>query len=921
MIGKSLAHYEILEKIGTGGMGEVYRARDTKLGREVALKILPPDAAADPERRERFQREAKAVASIQHPHIVTIHSIEKVDGVRFLTMELVRGSTLAELIPTDGLPLQQLFEIGIPLADAVHAAHEQGVIHRDLKPGNVMIDTAGQIKVLDFGLAKLIGILDDPETQTMAAGDSTQEGRILGTVAYMSPEQVEGKNLDRRSDVFSLGVLLYEAATGQRPFSGDTAISTMSAILRESPSPATSLKPLPRHLGRIIGRCLEKNPDKRPQTARDIANELEGLQREIASGELEPIASEMESGNRSATHRNERRVPAWPWLAGAAVIISILIGWMVTTNPPRTGQLTTRRLTSHFAPEWVGSWSPDGSFFAFDRTASGPQDVFVASTAGGDAICLVESPADDFSARWSPDNRWIAFVSNREGMADIYLIPPLGGAVRKLAETGAEGLGDESGAVLGMQPWSPDGRQLAFSRVRDNRFSVWVVDIETGRETQLTHPEQNEFDLQPSWSFDGERIAFGRVVGATTTISVIPAGGGAVEPIATGGGSTGSPSWSPDGKQLVYQSDEGEVSNLWAVDLDGGASRQLTSGSIDVELPVVGRNGQILYGNFRHQTDLYEQRFDGTKPRRLTFNTESNFGARVSPTGDRLVYHSDRTGSDDLWMLQLDSGAEHQLTDHPSGDLQADWSPDGSQIVFVSFRSGSAQLWRMNAEGGIPTQLTEQDGVVGQPRWAPDGSGIGFLATNDEGQAVWLLGPDGESAKLLTPQAMDFDWYRDSNCVIYTPRDRPTEIRAVRLDTGEEVVLADEPHLEIAAARDGSALSFCAAQSHFNMSLQVIRLTGPEDGLPRVAGRETVGGGRRHVARAQRKLDARRQGRRIHAGHGHRRLVCARRRVLTARHPTPEARTEPEFAGTPMAGSYRIPTTVERPRNIALVCY
>ncbi|MBW2726566.1 MAG: serine/threonine protein kinase, partial [Deltaproteobacteria bacterium] len=196
MIGKTLAHYEIVERIGAGGMGEVYRARDTKLGRDVALKILPPAAAADPERRQRFEREAKAVASLQHPHIVTIHSIDEDEGTHFLTMEIVRGKTLSDVIPANGVPLDQLFEIGIPLADAVHAAHERGVIHRDLKPDNVMVDEAGHLKVLDFGLAKLVTVVD-ADAQTIAAGDPTQEGRVLGTVAYMSPEQAEGKELDR----------------------------------------------------------------------------------------------------------------------------------------------------------------------------------------------------------------------------------------------------------------------------------------------------------------------------------------------------------------------------------------------------------------------------------------------------------------------------------------------------------------------------------------------------------------------------------------------------------------------------------------------------------------------------------------------------------------------------------------------------
>jgi serine/threonine protein kinase len=287
MIGKTLGHYKIVASLGKGGMGEVYRARDTRLDRDVALKILPAESGAHPERGKRFQREAKLIASLNHPNIVTIHAVEEIDGVHFLAMEVIEGKTLADIVPDGGLPLARIFEIAIPLTDALSCAHGKGITHRDLKPLNVMLDTQGRVKVLDFGLAKLVASQDLSEQETVAHDQPvTAEGRILGTTAYMSPEQAEGKELDHRSDIFSLGILLYELATGERPFRGDTPISTVSAILKETPAPVTQLRPLPRHLGRIIGRCLEKNPEKRFQTARDVCNELEGLQKEQLVGGL-----------------------------------------------------------------------------------------------------------------------------------------------------------------------------------------------------------------------------------------------------------------------------------------------------------------------------------------------------------------------------------------------------------------------------------------------------------------------------------------------------------------------------------------------------------------------------------------------------------------------------------------------------------
>jgi serine/threonine protein kinase len=259
MIGKTLAHYEILEKIGTGGMGEIYRARDTKLKREVAIKVLPAAVAADPARLERFQREAETLAGLNHPHIVHLYSLEEADGVLFLTMELVEGQGLDQLLSPDGLLLPRVFEIGIAVADALAAAHEKGITHRDIKPANVMISTNGLVKVLDFGLAKMAAEAALPREATTGTLPVTREGAVLGTLPYMSPEQFRGQKIDHRSDIFSLGILLYELATGRRPFAGATYADVGSSILRDTPPLLTKLKPdLPRHLARIVVHCLEK---------------------------------------------------------------------------------------------------------------------------------------------------------------------------------------------------------------------------------------------------------------------------------------------------------------------------------------------------------------------------------------------------------------------------------------------------------------------------------------------------------------------------------------------------------------------------------------------------------------------------------------------------------------------------------------
>ena len=299
LLGRTLAHYRINTAIGAGGMGEVYRATDSKLGREVALKVLPPDMARDPERLARFQREARAVAALNHPHIVTIYSVEESDGVHFLTMELVEGQSLDHRIPEGGLPVQQIVEIAGALADALAAAHDKGIVHRDLKPANVMVTEEGRVKVLDFGLAKEIRAANSSDA-TMTSAGHTEVGLVMGTPRYMSPEQIAGRTLDHRTDIFSLGIILYEMSTGWRPFAGTSSAELASAILRDTPPLVTDLRAnLPADLARIIQRCLEKSAADRFQSARDIRNELRGIN--TANAEASPPSSTTTTGSRPAT--------------------------------------------------------------------------------------------------------------------------------------------------------------------------------------------------------------------------------------------------------------------------------------------------------------------------------------------------------------------------------------------------------------------------------------------------------------------------------------------------------------------------------------------------------------------------------------------------------------------------------------------
>ena len=361
--GTRLGPYEILAPLGAGGMGEVYRARDPRLKRDVALKVLPEEMAQDSERLERFEREAQTLAALNHPHIVTIHTVEEAEGVRFLTMELVEGKTLTQVTPRGGLALPEFLRLAVPLSEAVAAAHEKGVTHRDLKPGNVMVTDDGRVKVLDFGLAKV-----EPEAGEMDGSDAptahaTGAGRVMGTAPYMSPEQVEGKAVDHRSDVFSLGILFYEMLTGDRPFQGDTSAAVASSILRDSPSVMEQKADLPRDLGKLIRHCLEKDPRKRYQSTLDLANDLDELRREVDSGE-----ARTSSGAPLAEPSGGRRA----WLVGAAVVAALAlgIGYLQTRSapglPPTETATSERQMLVVLPFENLGA--PEDAYFAAGMT-------------------------------------------------------------------------------------------------------------------------------------------------------------------------------------------------------------------------------------------------------------------------------------------------------------------------------------------------------------------------------------------------------------------------------------------------------------------------------------------------------------------------------------------------------------------------
>jgi serine/threonine protein kinase len=845
--GDKLSRYTILEKIGQGGMGEVYRARDEKLNREVALKILPADVAADRVRLTRFEREARTAAALNHSNIVTIYSVEEENDLQFITMELVEGRTLTRMLAKKSLSLGKLLEIAIPLADAVSHAHRAGLTHRDLKPDNIMIDKEGRLRVLDFGLAKRH---DQPDssgtTQAVAPTEITREGTILGTVSYMSPEQAEGRPVDPRSDVFSLGVILYEMATGKRPFRGETSMSIIGSILKDEPTPATELnRSLPRDVGRILRRCLAKDPERRYQTALGLRNELEELKAETDSGEL--LDS---TGSKTGWPKRKSQAAALLVIAAAVAIASVIAvrAWIRPDTTPIV--YSSVPITSTLEFEVDPHWSPSSEFIAFGRLVSGSIDLFVQPVTGGEAILRAGGPGDQTVPRWSPDGEYLAYISSYEPGSYVYIVPPHGGTPRKLIATNIPALDiDTSSITMGNRPWSPDSKTLLVSRFTDSgQLAIFRVDRGDGSAQQLTFPPAGYDDSGPSYSFAGGLIAFSRKTDGRGALMTMPAGGGEPELLLASAFSYDLPAWRPGDRQIVFQSNEGDVNmNLWELDVATGSLRQLTYETKKVSGFSVSANNRIAYAPFWHDTFLYVVDLETGERRQLTSHTADNYGARFSPDGRTIAYHSTRDGDSEIWLYHLNGDPETQITNDPATDLYADWSPDGQQLVFVSNRDDdqAMKVYLSSRDGGRQHLLVDQAVTRGSdtglvvtamsPRWSPDGEQIAYIVAEEEGHVLWSIRPDGSGARKRIVGVKEFDWYLDSRRGVYTRhRCQSDELVTVDLETGQERSLWSGPHSEVDVAPDGSYVVFSHGRGHFGMGLSLLRLVPPTEpgGLP-----------------------------------------------------------------------------------------
>jgi len=786
MIGTKLGHYTIVEKLGEGGMGVVYKARDTQLERFVAIKVLPPEKLADPDRKLRFIQEAKSASALNHPNIITIYEIGSQDGIDFIAMEFIAGRTLDHLIPRTGLRISDLLKYAIPVADGLARAHAAGIVHRDLKPGNIMIDgpdsgSPGQVKLLDFGLAKLTELGETSESDlTLTVRPETQEGTIVGTVAYMSPEQAEGRKVDARSDIFSLGAVLYEMATGQRAFPGKSKISTLAAILHTEPKAAAEVQPgVPPELARILQRCLRKDPAWRYHSAADIRIALHELLRELESG-IDARAPAPTAARRTL----------WPVIAIVAAAAGFA-GWWFDERGERPIPGPIRPLTTYRGYESEPALSPDGNQVAFswDGEKGDNIDIYVRLVDGGAALRLTTDPAADHSPAWSPDSRRLAFIRGNA----VYLIPALGGEERKLVQFTKGKMGGTGGLTVSRISWSPDGKLLAFSGSESDASPVvWVVPTEGGEPRPITKPLTVTFgggggDSSPVFSPDGTKLAFIRAHDLFSRAVLVQEMSGATprgDPHEITGyeESFGAIDWAADGHSLIAALQVATRSSLWRLDLNGTLSR-LGVGE-DAAWPSVSRTAKRLaYEKHEFDTNIY--RLDGPGPdggpqpferchlSRVIDSTAVEREPMLSPDGRRLVFNSERWGAAEIHVADSDGSHQAALTSMgPTSVGSPRWSPDGSTVVFDRYEHGHSAIYTISAEGGKPRKMTGDDTSDIRPSFSRDGQWIYFSSSRGGTSQVWKMPAGGGTAQQVTQDAGGADAFESPDgrdLYYYTP--------------------------------------------------------------------------------------------------------------------------------------------------------
>jgi serine/threonine protein kinase/Tol biopolymer transport system component len=818
LIGRRLGPYDVIDRLGAGGMGEVYRARDTRLGRDVAIKTLPHDRLADPSRRRRFIQEARAASALNHPNIVTIHEIETIDGVDLIVMELVLGKSLSELIGRR-MTLAEVLRLAIPIADAVARAHAAGIVHRDLKPANIMVSAEGLVKILDFGLAKLVDREEqivDPTTVTapVAASSISLAGAIVGTPAYMSPEQATGADVDARSDIFSFGAVLYEMVTARRAFSGNSTTETLGAVVHLEPrAPSELARGVPSNLERVILRCLRKDPSRRVQHMADLKVELLDLKEEL---DAHVVSVAPPSGLRRSL-----------LIAGVTAVLALgVMTWAVFMrgSPVATPRLMS--VTTAAGSEAMPSVSPDGDSVAFswegESRADGAaqdRDIWVTLIGASENRQLTSGPDDDWSPSWSPDGRRIAFVRvpprNAIGRGAIYVVSPLGGPARRIGA---------ATPVFSQLSWSPDARWIAAPgyRIADDESSkaggIQLIPVDGGAARSITVPRESGYDAFPAFSSDGRRLAY-----SSCEKEITPPCDVFVVDLTSGFQPSGPPrqvthlrgpihgiAWAPDERSIVFAFatmsvyGSGLGSQLWRASIDGDRPPER------VEAAPWGSFGPSL-SRSRHRlvfaqdhTDIDIFRFDGANPPKpVTASSFVDYAPSFSPDGGRIAFESSRSGvGQEIWLADPDGTNAVQVTRSTPGSQgrltligngNPNWSPDGRRIVFTSHGENSEpDLFTVDPDGGGRRQVTNDAYTDALATWSHDGRWIYYRQDRPEGRNIVRIPSDGGSPQPLTTGGALYpieSW--DETTLLFTKTEETSPLYTMPAAGGDEQRLID----------------------------------------------------------------------------------------------------------------------------------
>jgi serine/threonine protein kinase len=729
-------------------MGEVYRARDQSLDREVAVKVLPKELASDPDRLRRFEQEARAAAALNHPNILAVYGFSTTEEhAPYLITELLQGQTLRERLQQGEIPVRKAVDFALQTARGLAAAHARGIVHRDLKPENLFLTRDGVVKILDFGLAKLSGPVANGPQGSVATVSVTGPGVVLGTAGYMSPEQVRGQALDHRTDIFSLGAVFYEMLSGRRAFQGKTTADTMSAILKEEPTELSSTgRNLPPALGRIVHRCLEKDPVERFQSAHDLAFNLELVSRD-ESGSGAAVALPAGKSRRSLT----------AVLVALAVLGAASVGYLTRGLRPRaekSSPVELSRLTDFVGMEEFPALSPDGKSVAFTADVGGRRQVWVRLLAGGTPLQVTHDDADHQSPRWSPDSSSLIYFSPSEepdGEGKVWQIPALGGTARPLVSS------------LGGADLSHDGKHIAYFHSNQGELELAVADPDGSNARKLTvlPNEYNYSDLR--WSPDDRRLGFQRGRTFDYDLFYVPAEGGSTQAITRDGNPLAGFAWLPDGSGVVYSSSRGDTvlylrtMNLWSVQTGGSNLRQLTFGETSYISPDLDQQGNIVATRRQIQFDIWRYPVDGSAKEnvrrgvQITRQTGTVQTPSTAPGDHELVFLSDSGGHGNLWVLNLETQQNRQVTFEHDPQVTIGvpvWSPDGKHIAYVKrgLNAWNVDLWLINPDGSDAHKVSDGGGWA---CWSPDSRWLYFSPPGQNGFRIEKVSPAGGPNQLV----------------------------------------------------------------------------------------------------------------------------------------------------------------------------